>query len=165
MAHPLRPTLYEAPLLPYDYREWASNHVWLHKPPLSLWLMALSMAAFGVSEWTVRLPSVLLSTAALYATYLLGRKWKGHDVGLIAAFLQSVNALLVLLAAGWWPTDHVDTAVISLVGLAVAAVAASGSARAFALLGVGSGLAVLSKSLPGLLPLLVGSGWHWRRLA
>ncbi|HXO30218.1 MAG TPA: hypothetical protein VOA80_22920, partial [Thermoanaerobaculia bacterium] len=38
VEHPLVPTLYDHPVLPYDYRDWRSNHVWLHKPPLALWL-------------------------------------------------------------------------------------------------------------------------------
>ena len=133
MAHPLRPTLYEVPLLPYDPASWFANHVWLHKPPLSLWLMAGSMAVFGASELALRLPSLLLSTAGIYATYRIGASWSGEGVGLLAAFFHSINALLILLAAGWVATDHVDTAIVALVGLAVAAVAVGGpGARAFA---------------------------------
>ena len=44
IAHPLVPTLYDSPVLPYDYRDWMANHVWLHKPPLALWFAASSMA-------------------------------------------------------------------------------------------------------------------------
>ncbi len=162
VSHPLRPTLYETPLLPYDPHDWLSNHVWLHKPPFALWLMGLSMAVFGNVEWALRLPSLLLSTAAVYATYRLGVAWKGPDVGFVAATFQSLNAFLVLLAAGWFASDHVDTASVSLVGLAIAAVGSHVSAGAFALLGLGSGLAVLSKWLPGLLALFVGLVWHAR---
>lgn len=164
MAHPLRPTLYDDPLLPYDYRNWREAHVWLHKPPLALWLMALSMSAFGLSELALRLPSLLLSTAAVYATYRIGRSWKGPGVGLLAAFLHSVNAFLVLLAGGWVATDHVDTALVSFVGLAVAAAVGGGTTiRSFLALGVLSGLALLSKGLPGLLALPVALAWHWRK--
>jgi 4-amino-4-deoxy-L-arabinose transferase-like glycosyltransferase len=164
IAHPLRPTLYDAPVLPYDARDWFANHVWLHKPPFPLWLMAASMAVFGVNELALRLPSLLLSTAAIYATYRMGVLWKGTGVGLLAGYFQSVNALLVLLAAGWWATDHPDTGLISVVGLAVAVAAVRGPGPAgFASLGALSGLAVLSKSLPGLLPLPVGLAWHWSR--
>src|SRR5262245_6295197 len=61
--HPLTPTLYEDPVLPFDYRSWVANHVWLHKPPVALWLMAGSLRVFGLDELALRLPSVLLSTA------------------------------------------------------------------------------------------------------
>jgi 4-amino-4-deoxy-L-arabinose transferase-like glycosyltransferase len=165
MAHPLRPTLYEDTPLAADPRDWLSSHVWLHKPPLALWLMALSMAVFGATEVALRVPSLLLSTAAVYATYRLGRAWRGPDVGLLAALLLSINAFLVLLAAGWFASDHVDTACVSFVALAMGAVASSASAAAFGALGLATGLAVLSKWMPGLLPLGVGLVWHWRSSA
>lgn len=161
IAHPLRPTLYDVALFPHDHRNWHEAHVWLHKPPLALWLMALSMRGFGIGELALRLPSLALSTAAIYATFRIGTAWRGRDVGWLAAFFQSINAFLILLAAGWYATDHVDTALVSLVALAVLPVATGPQAAwAFALLGVLSGLAVLSKSVPGLLPLALGPLWH-----
>ena len=54
-AHPLAPTLYEEQALPADEREWTRAGVWLHKPPLPLWLMAAGIAAFGENELSFRL--------------------------------------------------------------------------------------------------------------
>ena len=31
IEHPLRPTLYENPVLPFDSKDWERNHIWLHK--------------------------------------------------------------------------------------------------------------------------------------
>ena len=31
IADPLKPTLYRSPAVAYDYRDWTSNHVWLHQ--------------------------------------------------------------------------------------------------------------------------------------
>jgi 4-amino-4-deoxy-L-arabinose transferase len=161
MAHPLRPTLYDTPLLPYDHSDWQQGAVWLHKPPLVLWLMALAMAAFGVGELPLRLPSLALSAAGTYAAYRIGLALRGHAVGLIAAFLHSANAFLVLLAAGWFATDHVDTALVSFVTLAVAVgVAMPPRPASFVATGLLSGLALLSKGLPGLLALPVVGLWH-----
>src|SRR4051812_1318969 len=58
MDHPLVPMLRKGQLLPYDYQQWVGNTVWLHKQPLFLWQMALSMKLFGVSEFALRLPSI-----------------------------------------------------------------------------------------------------------
>ena len=165
LAHPLRPTLYDQPLLPDDYRNWLESGVWLHKPPLVLWLMALAMAGLGVGELTLRVPSLVLSAAATYATYRIGLAFRGHGVGLVAAFLHSTNAFLVLLAAGWFATDHVDTGLVSFVTLAVAAgVAGRPRPASFAAVGLLSGMAVLSKGLPGLLALPVVCLWHAREV-
>jgi 4-amino-4-deoxy-L-arabinose transferase len=161
MAHPLRPTLYDTPLLPYDHRDWQESAVWLHKPPLVPWLMALAMAGLGVGELALRLPSLALSAASTYAAYRIGLAFRGHAIGLVTAFLYSTNAFLVLLAAGWFATDHVDTALVSFVTLAVAAGVATPPRRAsFVAAGLLSGLALLSKGLPGLLALPVVGLWH-----
>jgi hypothetical protein len=39
-----------------------SPDLWNTKPPLLIWLMQPGMAAFGPSEWTVRLPSLAAVT-------------------------------------------------------------------------------------------------------
>jgi 4-amino-4-deoxy-L-arabinose transferase-like glycosyltransferase len=109
ISNPLMPTLYKNPILPYDYHQWTINHVWLHKQPLSLWLMSLSINAFGNVEWAVRLPSFLLSVACLYLTFLIARFFTNEKTALLAAFLQSINGLIIEIAAGRQSTDHVDT--------------------------------------------------------
>lgn len=35
--NPLEPMLFKNPVLPYNYENWTSNHIWLHKQPLFLW--------------------------------------------------------------------------------------------------------------------------------
>src|SRR5437899_3015096 len=42
--HPLTPTLIDRPYLPFDYQLWGENHIWLHKPILPFWQVALSFA-------------------------------------------------------------------------------------------------------------------------
>ncbi len=49
IEHPLLPALYENPILPYDYKQWAGNHIWVHKQPVTLWGMALSIKLFGTN--------------------------------------------------------------------------------------------------------------------
>jgi len=41
--HPFFPTLYDKPILPFDYKSWVGNHIWLHKQPLPLWLKTLRL--------------------------------------------------------------------------------------------------------------------------
>src|SRR3989304_1374435 len=48
--HHLKPTLYDNPILQYDYKCWVGNHIWVHKQPLSLWTIALSLWIFGINE-------------------------------------------------------------------------------------------------------------------
>src|SRR6185295_5965846 len=120
--HPLQPTLYEQTVLPADPTHWTENHIWLHKPPLATWLMALSMSIFGVSAFVMRLPSVLLSSAGVVLTFVIGRRLFSERVGILAAIFQAVNGLLVNLASGRRVCDHVDAALIVCVEAGVAVV-------------------------------------------
>lgn len=118
-VNPLVPALYDPPLLPYDYQDWMTNGVWLHKPPLSLWLMAAAIRIAGPVEIALRLPSVLVSTFGVLLTFLIGRRLFDERVGLLAAGFHAVNGLLVALVSGRAPVDHVDTALITVVAAGV----------------------------------------------
>ena len=70
---------------------------YLRKPPLLNWAIALSCKlSGGVSEWAVRLPSVL-ATFALAVTIvgIAGPRWLGQEGGLIAAIFFLVNFTMV----------------------------------------------------------------------
>ena len=70
---------------------------YLRKPPLLNWAIALSCKlSGGVSEWAVRLPSVL-ATFALAVTIVgvAGRRWLGLEGGLIAAIFFLVNFTMI----------------------------------------------------------------------
>jgi 4-amino-4-deoxy-L-arabinose transferase len=154
MSHPLTPTLYDNPVLDYDYRNWGQNHIWLHKPPLSLWLMALSMKLFGINEIALRLPSIILSTLAIFFTFYIGTSLFSNKVGLLAAFFHSINGFLIELSSGRIPTDHVDTIFIFFVELGIflsVVYAKTGNNKVLLPIGIASGLAVLTKWFMGFL--------------
>ncbi len=69
---------------------------YFRKPPLINWVIALSVEATGqVSEWSVRLPSVLATLALALTLGWTGSRWLGNRGGLVAAlfFLTSVSFL------------------------------------------------------------------------
>ena len=161
---PLTPRLYPTPLLSYDYRTWTGNYIWMHKPPLTLWLQAASMKIFGVHEFALRLPSVLISTAAVVVTFYIGAILVAPAVGLLAAIFQTFNGFLVDLASGRRVSDHVDTLLIFLFELGLL-LALKGSRRhsmaTGVLLGAACGFAYLTKSFPALLMLPVWAVMRW----
>src|SRR5206468_467671 len=61
------------------------------KPPLTIWLLALSMAVFGSAEWALRLWHILLALATVFITYRLAR--------FTLSVRQSLAAALVLVSA------------------------------------------------------------------
>ena len=108
METPLSPRLYQTAVLPYDYKLWYQNHIWLHKQPLPLWLMAGSYKLFGVSEFSTRIPSLVLSTCLILILYQLAKRLYSQKVALLSAFFLCVNGLVIELGAGRVATDHYD---------------------------------------------------------
>lgn len=69
------------------YWDWSRILDWGYysKPPLVAWIIALSTHLFGNSTFAVRLPAVILSTAALLGLYLLARQLYGQRVAFWSA--------------------------------------------------------------------------------
>jgi 4-amino-4-deoxy-L-arabinose transferase len=119
LKHPFTPTLIDRPYLSYDYKDWQNNHVWLHKPIVPLWQMAASMAVFGVNTLAMRLPSAVLSTAAVWLTYAIALRLLDRRAALIAAALHAFNPALTYLVHGYVFSDHVDVALLFWVELSI----------------------------------------------
>ena len=74
-----------------------------YKPPLSIYATVPFVAAFGLNELSVRLPSVLAGTAMVFFVYLLAGQLLGsykrkEEVGLIAAGLLAFSPWHILLS-------------------------------------------------------------------
>src|SRR5208283_1651544 len=68
------------------------------KPPLTYWLIGLSIRAFGANEWAARLPSALGALGTLLAAYLLARSAYGERAGLWAVAVLLSSALFFGMA-------------------------------------------------------------------
>jgi 4-amino-4-deoxy-L-arabinose transferase-like glycosyltransferase len=74
--------------------------LWNTKPPLAIWLNALSMRAFGMNELALRLPALVAAVATVVAVYLFIRRIsKSRATALLAA--------LILLGTGGYVEVHV----------------------------------------------------------
>jgi len=152
--NPFKPMLYSTPLLEYDYKNWAANHVWLHKQPVPLYTMALSMFLFGKNIFALRLPSIILSTITIASTFKIGEILQSKKVGLLAAFLFSINGLIIEQTAGRVATDHIDVFFVSLTSFAILFLLKNTKNNSKKYLVLGSfftGLAILTKWLPALI--------------
>ncbi len=156
MQHPFLPTLYEQPLLPYDFRSWIASHVWVHKQPIPLWSIALSFSLFGVNEIALRLPSIVLTTLGIGLTYSIGKYFFNRKTAFVAAFLYSINGLIIELTAGRVATDHIDIFFLFFVQLSIYCCIkfVQHKKQLFTILAaVSLGFAILSKWLPALIVL------------
>jgi 4-amino-4-deoxy-L-arabinose transferase-like glycosyltransferase len=162
MNNPFSPCLYKTTILDYNYKDWTTNHIWLHKPPLTLWSIAVWLKIFGLNEFGVRFGSLLFSTLSLLLTYFIATKLYNNKIGLLATFFQSINGFIIEVAGGRTATDHVDTLLLFLVELGVFLILYSGllfKQKHTSILTIGfiMGLAVLCKWMVGLiiLPLFI----------
>jgi 4-amino-4-deoxy-L-arabinose transferase-like glycosyltransferase len=121
------------------------------KPPLLIWLAALSIRTFGLSLLAVRLPSLIFGAAGATAVFIWIARWRSTAAGLFGS--------AVLVMSPLWQTFsrlcYTDMLAGACSALALTAIALDPPVekRATAVwFGVFAGAALLSKSVAGLLP-------------
>lgn len=154
MEDPMTPRLYKEPVLDYELKNWTANAIWLHKQPFPLWMMAISLKLFGINEFALRIPSVLFSTWSIFLIFFIAKNLYSERIGLIAAFFQSINGLVIELSAGRVATDHIDTFFLFLIELSLFFIVLNIVKKnrwALVFSGVSCGLAIMTKWLPALI--------------
>ncbi len=74
------------------------------KPPLSIWLTAISYGLFGINEFAARLPALLLSIGACALVYVLAYRQRGENFALRACVVLATT-MLMMVDAGAVMTD------------------------------------------------------------
>ena len=147
--HPLKFTLYDQPWLPYDYKGWGENHIWLHKPPVAMWTIWISHLILGINTFALRLPSAISLVVTAWLTYRIAADLFDKRTGLIAAFLVGFNPFLFASVHGYRYSDHIDIALLLWVQVScwfLLRAVRTGKRRNYILSGVAIGIAYLSKS-------------------
>lgn len=70
------------------------------KPPLSIWLTAISFKVFGINEFSARLPTFLLAGGTLWLGFLLANRLYGRETGLLSSAILASSLLFFMLAGG-----------------------------------------------------------------
>lgn len=154
MSDPLKPMLYADPAFPVHPEMWISNHIWLHKPPLFLWLMALSMKIFGVNMVAARLPGAIMSLLTVLMIYSIARQQLNKYIAYYALLLATFSVFMLDLVSGYNSTDHNDTAFVFWVTTSFwcwCRYMQKQNIKRAILVGIAAGCAILVKWLPGLL--------------
>lgn len=159
---PFTPVLVKMDVGRISTQHWAEGHIWLHKQPLFMWLMALSMKLFGISVFAARYPSVLMGVLMVPMLYdvvmqLTNRK----DIAWVAAVILCFSNFQLQQISGTMGMDHNDVAfsffiLASFWAYARYTAQQQHSWRYALLIGIMAGCAVLSKWLTGI---LVYAGW------
>ena len=116
--------------------------------------MAASMFMFGINEFALRLPSIILTTLGIWLTFLIAVYFFNKKVAYLAAFFYSINGLIIALASGRGATDHIDVFFLFFIELAVLFIVLFVQKQKTIyniLAGISIGAAILSKWLPALI--------------
>lgn len=160
----------EPPLIDWDEATYAEvaheavvNHSYMDltfngrsyvkKPPLLFWTVAASFKAFGESEFSARLPSVVMGVGTLLLMYAMVTAEFGRFAGLLAGVIPFGFYFFVARGGRECATD---APLIFFSTLAIFALDRARSHRRWVpVVGVACGLALLSKGAAGLIPLSV----------
>ncbi len=160
MDKPLKPMLYARHVMHYTDTHWTFAGLWLHKQPLFMWQMALSMKLFGVSEYAMRLPGAIMGTLTIIFVYRISLLLtRDKFTSLVAAMLMCCSHYQLELISGRRGLDQNDIAFCFYVIASIWAYCeyvAMPKWQWALLAGVLSGGAILNKWLSGLLVFL---GW------
>lgn len=82
--------------------DWLVPHLWyvphLDKPPMTYWLVAVSLELFGLNAWAVRLPLALAGLSGVWAAFLLARSIAGEGAARVAALVLTSSMLFWVMA-------------------------------------------------------------------
>jgi 4-amino-4-deoxy-L-arabinose transferase-like glycosyltransferase len=133
--------------------DWLTPHFLerfaLYKPPLFYWLTALSVKLFGVSGISLRLASILAAAAMVALLAARTRTW----VAALVLVTLAGNEYLARLS-GLALTDALLTALFIIAMDTLRQDEALTSRRSAWLFGAVTGLAILTKGIAGLMPLI-----------
>ncbi|HUX36078.1 MAG TPA: glycosyltransferase family 39 protein [Candidatus Paceibacterota bacterium] len=139
---------------------------WFEKPPLYIWLVMGSIKLFGVSEFSLRLPSALLGIAAVVILYLLAFELSGNET------LSFLTALILLFSSPFYlfgRQSRMDIPVTAAILFSLLCIVKTRKNEKWLMgFGAGVGIGILFKSIIGFLAFLpafaysfVYHDWRW----
>jgi 4-amino-4-deoxy-L-arabinose transferase-like glycosyltransferase len=144
--------------------DWLSMHYnyapWFIHPPLWFWTAGAAVIAFGLNEFSVRLPSALFGVLGAVAAYYAGRRMFGEIGGLVSGLALATSLEYLVLAR----LAILDTMLIFFMTLATVwgyFALRDGDRRAFWIAIVGAAAGTMTKGPVAIvLPVLVLVCWY-----
>jgi 4-amino-4-deoxy-L-arabinose transferase-like glycosyltransferase len=131
------------------------------KPPLSLWVQALSARVFGFHPLSILVPQALMGVAAVVVTYDLVRRRFGRLGGAVAGLVLATTPIAVAMSRHNNPDELLTLLLVLAVWCAVRA-REDGRTRWLVLAGLAVGLAFETKFLVALVAVPgIALAWLW----
>jgi 4-amino-4-deoxy-L-arabinose transferase-like glycosyltransferase len=133
------------------------------KPPLSLWVQALSARVFGFSSLSMLVPQALMGIAAVVLLYDLVRRRFGRAAGFVAGLALATTPVIVAVSRHNNPDELLVLCCVAAVWCALRAID-SGRSKWLVLAGVAVGLGFEKKMAVALMVVPgIALGWLWMR--
>ena len=131
------------------------------KPPLALWVQALSVRAFGYGSWSMLVPQALMGVATVGLTYDLVRRRFGRAAGFVAGLALVLTPITVAIARHNNPDALLTLCCTAAVWATVRGLE-DGRTRWMVLAGVAVGLGFEAKMAAALLVVpALAAAWIW----
>ncbi|WP_285249442.1 glycosyltransferase family 39 protein [Pseudarthrobacter sp. fls2-241-R2A-168] len=131
--------------------DWG-NSISVDKPPLSLWVMGLSVRLFGFNPGAVVIPQAVMGVLTTWLIYKIIRKHFGTPAALFAGFVFYTTPIVTLMSRYNNPDPLMLLLMTSSVWFVLRSIE-TGKGRFFVMAGALLGLAFMTKQLQGLLGL------------
>jgi len=129
-----------------------ANDPFLEKPPLTYWISAASLRAFGDSPAAARLPNIVYATAAALAIGALAYAISGAEAAFFAALIAG-TALIAFRVTIWLAPDAclLGACATALLGAYLGFAASPGVRKlgGYTLMHAGAAVGFMAKSAPG----------------
>ena len=131
------------------------------KPPLALWVQALSVRVFGFSSWSLLVPQALMGVASVALTYDLTRRQFGRVAGFTAGLALVLTPVTVAISRHNNPDALLVLCCVAALWFVVRAFQ-DGRTRWIVLAGVAVGLGFETKMAAALLVVpAIAAAWLW----
>jgi 4-amino-4-deoxy-L-arabinose transferase-like glycosyltransferase len=76
----------------------AGNLITIDKPPLSIWIMSLSVRLFGLNSWALLVPQALMGIATTWLIYKIIRRSHPAAPALLGGLIYATTPVVVLMS-------------------------------------------------------------------
>lgn len=130
----------------------SGNVITVDKPPLSIWIMALSVRLFGLNSWSLLVPQALMGIATTWLIYKIIRRNHSAAPALLGGLIYATTPVVVLMSRYNNPEPLMGLLTVAATYFVIRAVE-SNRWTWFLLAGTTLGFGFMAKQIQALMPI------------
>jgi 4-amino-4-deoxy-L-arabinose transferase-like glycosyltransferase len=130
----------------------AGNLITVDKPPLSIWIMSLSVRLFGLNSWALLVPQALMGVATTWLIYRIIRRSHPAAPALLGGLIYATTPVVVLMSRYNNPEPLMGLLTVAAVYFVLRAIEDNRLAW-YLIAGTSLGLGFMAKQIQAFLPI------------